>query len=78
MPSHYLSSALPKTQLDQLADAATKATKLATRLDQSKQQLERANKEINSLKEAAQVLNTCTGGDCWWEGGTGGRGCVSC
>jgi DNA repair exonuclease SbcCD ATPase subunit len=41
--------------MDQLAEAATKINKLITKLEQTKQQLERAQKEIKELKDAAQV-----------------------
>jgi ABC-type transporter Mla subunit MlaD len=45
-----------QTQADQLADAVTKINKLVTRLEQTKQQLDKANKEIQGLKDAAQVM----------------------
>lgn len=51
----YLMHVLLQTQMDQLAEAATKINKLITKLEQTKQQLERAQKEIKDLKEAAQV-----------------------
>lgn len=44
-----------QVQFDQLAEAATKANKLVTKLEQCKQQLEKAQREIKDLKEAAQV-----------------------
>lgn len=45
----------PQTQTDQLAEAATKINKLITKLEQARQQLERAQKEIKEVREAAQV-----------------------
>lgn len=44
-----------QSQLEQLAEATTKINRLIAKLEQSKQQLDRANKEIRELKEAAQV-----------------------
>lgn len=48
-----------QSQLEQLAEATTKINGLIAKLEQSKQQLDRANKEIKDLKEAAQVCR------CW-------------
>jgi exonuclease VII small subunit len=44
-----------QTQADSLAEAVTKINKLVARLEQAKQQLDKANKEIKELKDAAQV-----------------------
>lgn len=49
-----------QSQMEQLAEATTKINKLITKLEQAKQQLDRAHKEIKELKEAAQVCGCGT------------------
>lgn len=45
----------PQTQFDQLAEATSRINKLTTKLELTKQQLDKAQRDIKDLRDAAQV-----------------------